>query len=296
MGIVSKGLKAAEEVVKAAEVGTKEAKSGFWAAAEATKASPVDEAAKIAAEKQAKIEAGLAKKGSIEGRIGIKQRELDALKQQTVGRSGEKGWQNLTGEFRARLEEGGEFPLRFSRTPAKGGEGAIRPLGRGVAGETRSLERTAQEHLPRINEYRGRGQYYPPAGPELGSEAATKAVPGLKSAVSGRAARGEEIARESISGIPAAADQPVARSAGIEFSRKGQARGIRSISQGVTTNPEDAYTKLRKGIQSGAVRSIGAGVAGGYAAQGWGESSRDLYTGPDNSHRTPTVQWGRNRQ
>ena len=34
----------------------------------------------------------------------------------------------------------------------------------------------------------------------------------------------------------------------------------------------------------------------GYAAQGWSDTARDLYTGPDNSHRTPTVQWGRNRQ
>lgn len=59
------------------------------------------------------------------------------------------------------------------------------------------------------------------------------------------------------------------------------------------TGVRDMFTAAAR---RGTLPAAAAAAGGAYAAQGWGDTARDLYTGPDNSHRTPTVQWGRNRQ
>ena len=293
--------KVVEGILKGAEAlaGAAKEVKGFGAAAEEVNAAAKAEREAQAAAKAAAIDAERAKAGTVTDlagnpRIGLRQRELDVLKQQTVGRSGEKGWQELTGQMRARLEEGGEFPLRFSRKPKPSGGGAINPMGRTPEGEAVRLQKAVTEHVPRFETYRGRGEYYPPAGE---GRIEKRFIPGITESMQGqidrRAARAEGLVRESLSGIPAAADQTVARSAGVEFSQKGAPRGIRSIAQGISTS--DDYQKLQRGIQRGVVRAAPVAAAGGYAAQGYGEIA-GTYTGPAKSDRTPQVQWGRNRQ
>lgn len=58
----------------------------------------------------------------------------------------------------------------------------------------------------------------------------------------------------------------------------------------------DVAGRFKAAAKRGTLPAAAAAAGGAYAAQGWGDTARDLYTGPDNSHRTPTVQWGRNRQ
>lgn len=261
-----------------------------------------------AAEDIAKIDESLAKaeegrrlagtqriRGTDLPRVGISQRTADALKAETLQKSGEKGWQNLTGQFRARLEEGGEFPLRFSRETKPGGVGGIRSLGTDITGEEVTISRAAEQQLPRTQANVGR-PYYPAKHPYDLPIDEDRFKQGVQSAVDRRAARGEMTVRESISGTPAAADQPIAGSAATQFARTGRPRGIRGIAQGVVSEGEQTgYQRLRRAVQSGVVRAVPAAAAGGYAAQGWGEIA-GTYTGPDSSHRNPQVQWGRNRQ
>ena len=225
-------------------------------------------------------------------RIGVSQREAQALKEQSIRQSGEAGYRDLQSQMGARLQEGGEFPLRFSRTPSEAGTGSINPLGRTIYGEEVTLRKSLEEHAPRIVANRGK-QYHYNAMSTVPKEISGDVVAGFAEAVDRRAARGEQIVRQGMSGVPAAFDQPIARSAAVEFSRKGAPRGIRSIAQGVSTS--DEYQKMSKAIQGGMLRAAPVAAAGGYAAQGWGEIA-GTYTGPAKSGRTPQVQWGRNRQ
>lgn len=228
-------------------------------------------------------------------RIGVPQRELSALKQQTIRRSGEQGYRSMAGEFRAQLQEGGEFPLRSSVAPKPTGGGELRFPERDIFGQPPSAERRA-EIVSGIAERARPGS--------LQSEEfdLSKYEKGLREHVAERATGRELSARSAVSGtVPTGREAESATRAARVAVETGQSRrGFGNISAGVSPSgaPKDALSdadKLRRGIQSGAIRAAAVGGAG-YAAQGWGDTARDLYTGPDNSHRTPTVQWGRNRQ
>lgn len=295
MGKLSTVSKAILEAGKAAELPAKEARAGFGAAGLKAEADAA-KAAKAEADRLAAIEAGQKRAGTVGGRIGVSQRELDALKSQTIRRSGEEGWRGLTGEMRARLEEGGQFPLRTSVVPRTGGGGPIAPLsyemGKPVPIETQVGPQIARKHGAETAEL------------AFASKKNRSVVLGeVRGLITDRATKQEMRLREIASGIQTptrGAEARTAREAAREAVETGTSRGVGSVSQGVAPERQvrpnlSDIEKLRRGIQSGAVRAAAVGGAG-YAAQGWGDTARDLYTGPDNSHRTPTVQWGRNRQ
>lgn len=287
MGKLSTVGKAILEAGKAAELPAKEARAGFGAAGIAAEADAAKDA-KAEADRLAKIEAGQKRAGSVSGRIGVRQRELDALKEQTLRRSGEEGWRGLTGEMRARLEEGGQFPLRTSITPRTGGGGPVAPLSYEM-GKAVPIQRTVQTQIART-------QGEPVAELAMSKQHRGAVMGSVRETVAGRATGQEMRLREIASGIQTptrGAEARTAREAAREAVETGTSRGVGSVAQGVAPERQvrpnlSDIEKLRRGIQSGAVRAAAVGGAG-YAA-------RDLYTGPENSHRTPTVQWGRNRQ
>ena len=294
MGKLSTVSKAILEAGKAAELPAKEARAGFGAAGLKAEADAA-KAAKAEADRLAAIEAGQKRAGTVGGRIGVSQRELDALKSQTIRRSGEEGWRGLTGEMRARLEEGGQFPLRTSITPRTGGGGPVAPLSYEM-GKPVPVTEPVRAHIARTQ------------GEDVAELAMSKKNRGtvmgsVRETVASRATGQEMRLREIASGIQTptrGAEARTAREAAREAVETGTSRGVGSVAQGVAPERQvrpnlSDIEKLRRGIQSGAVRAAAVGGAG-YAAQGWGDTARDLDTGPDNSHRTPTVQWGRNRQ
>lgn len=289
MGLGSKiartvaGLAKEEKGVSAA---AKELRAGFGAGAIAKELEASEAAAK--AEKAA---AGRARAGSKPGRIGVRQEELNALKEQTIRRSGEEGWRGTTGEMRARLEEGGKFPLRASITPRTGGGGPIAPLSYEMGKPVPITEpvraqiaRTQGERVADVAMSKGN------RGSVMGS---------VRETIAGRATGQEIKLREVVSGIKTPVrgiEAGAARSAAREAVETGTSKGVGAVTQGaapvVPARPNlSDMEKLRRGIQSGAIRGA-IGAAGGYAAN----EMFDTYAGPRDSGRTPQVQWGRNRQ
>lgn len=240
------------------------------------------------------------------GRAGVRQREAQAIKEQTIARSGERGWQTAREHFQARMQEGGEFPLRLpQRGTASGPE--VGTLGRDIQGnplkagytpgqadyrsalfkreEARRLvdqgvsEERAAIQGARIAEERISDFPVGPATRRVGREqiAARRAMggttvresPSVGPSVRGeaRSGRGFEMVREPLR-------QPrEMTSAEIQAGYTGRPRGIRSIETGVS---EQTMETARRGILSGAIKAVPV-VGGGML------SSRAFGKGKDRS-------------
>lgn len=249
------------------------------------------------ASKISKAEAGAAKAGTAPGRVGIRQSEANALKAQTIARSGEEGWRGLVSESRARLEEGGQFPLRASIEPKVGGGGRVRPL-RQEMGRPVPFEQSVREQMGRRYGEAQAGDYMRRARPQI--------MAGTRETIAERATTQEVGLRRAISGAEAPSSRAAVRAerrAAREQVESGTTRGVQGSVESTTAIPNPAkgkenlteYNKITRAIQSGVVRAVPAAAAGGYAAQSYGEIA-GTYLGPDSSHRNPQVQWGRNRQ
>lgn len=192
------------------------------------------------------------------GRAGVRQREAQAIKEQTIARSGERGWQTAREHFQARMQEGGEFPLRLpQRSTASGPEVGF--MGRDVYGTPQTVEAGERmktlalaEQPPRVTDF--------PVG------TATRRV--------GR----EQIAARRAIGGTTVRESPLASRTGrtdveTQAGYTGRPRGIRSIETGVS---EQTMETARRGILSGAIKAVPV-VGGGML------SSRAFGKGKDRS-------------
>jgi hypothetical protein len=190
------------------------------------------------------------------GRAGVRQREAQAIKEQTIARSGERGWQTAREHFQARMQEGGEFPLRLpQRSTASGPEVGF--MGRDVYGTPQTVE--AGERMKSLAVAEGRVTDFP-----VGT--ATRRV--------GR----EQIAARRAIGGTTVRESPLASRTGrtdveTQAGYTGRPRGIRSIETGVS---EQTMETARRGILSGAIKAIPV-VGGGML------SSRAFGKGKDRS-------------
>ena len=201
------------------------------------------------------------------GRAGVRQREAQAIKEQTIARSGERGWQTAREHFQARMQEGGEFPLRLpQRSTASGPEVGF--MGRDVYGTPQTVE--AGERMKSLAVAEGRVTDFP-----VGT--ATRRV--------GR----EQIAARRAIGGTTVRESPLASRTGrtdveTQAGYTGRPRGIRSIETGVS---EQTMETARRGILSGAIKSVAVGGGGMLAAhevsRGGMLSSRAFGKGKDRS-------------
>ena len=192
------------------------------------------------------------------GRAGVRQREAQAIKEQTIARSGERGWQTAREHFQARMQEGGEFPLRLPQRGTVSGP-EVGAMGRDVYGTPQTVE--AGERMKLL----ARAET-PPRETDFPVGTATRRV--------GR----EQIAARRAIGGTTVRESPLASRTGrtdveIQAGYTGRPRGIRSIETGVS---EQTMETARRGILSGAIKAVPV-VGGGML------SSRAFGKGKDRS-------------